>query len=528
MNTVALEINGQKIRVKRGVTILSAADELNIFIPTLCHAKGFTPSTSCMICVVHELNTDRLLPACSAPVEAGMRIDTDSSRVTDARKSILEFLLSQHIGNCDAPCQMACPVGMKIPDIIHCIREKKEAEAVGIMMQDMPLPAVASRLCHAPCEKACYRRQYDESISIPLLIRSITDEDPAPHVPVIRKIKAKRGQKVAIVGAGPTGLAAAYHLLCNGHDCVIYDKRDQAGGMLRQEELRERLPPSILDADIDRIRNLGAEMRMNQALGNNFSLPELKKTYAAVVLTIGALEAPQMEAIGIQTSAQGVVINRQTMETSIRGIYAGGSVVSPLQQVTRAMGQGKTIAVSIDQQLSGLHVTGPHRPFRSIMGTLQPGEAREFLKSAAVIARTQPKTAGGFTTDEARTESLRCFQCQCLKAETCRLREYSDLYHADPGHFKTMKRQVMTRDIRHHRIVHEPGKCIRCGLCVKITSVRKENLGLAFNHRGFDLTVIPPFNDSPDLALTATAAECVHHCPTGALSWKAGEGENND
>ena len=108
-------------------TILKAAGTLKINIPTLCHLNGYEHITSCMLCVVHEINSDKLLPACSALVAENMRIETDNQKIKTARKDALDLLLSEHVGDCEAPCHRTCPAHMNIPLMIRQIREKKNS-----------------------------------------------------------------------------------------------------------------------------------------------------------------------------------------------------------------------------------------------------------------------------------------------------------------------------------------------------------------------------------------------------------------
>jgi len=142
MSSVRLTLNGREAHAREGQTILDAAGEMGVFIPTLCHLNGTEGFTSCMICVVHETETGKLLPACSAPVREGMRIETEDETVRDARRHALEFLLSEHVGDCQAPCQRACPAHMDIPLMIRQIREGRAAEALVTVMEHIALPAV--------------------------------------------------------------------------------------------------------------------------------------------------------------------------------------------------------------------------------------------------------------------------------------------------------------------------------------------------------------------------------------------------
>jgi NADH dehydrogenase/NADH:ubiquinone oxidoreductase subunit G len=105
MKKINLTINKQPVAVPENSTILDAARSLNIYIPTLCYLDECDPFTSCMVCVVHETESDRLLPSCSVRVSEGMVIDTESDFVKSAQKDTLDMLLIEHVGDCEAPCQ---------------------------------------------------------------------------------------------------------------------------------------------------------------------------------------------------------------------------------------------------------------------------------------------------------------------------------------------------------------------------------------------------------------------------------------
>ncbi|MHC4664732.1 MAG: FAD-dependent oxidoreductase, partial [Planctomycetota bacterium] len=239
-------VDHREVEVDNGTTILDAAGNIGIEIPTMCFLKGQKPLTSCMVCVVKASGFDKLVPACATIVEAGMRIETDCQEVHEARKAALELLLSEHVGDCIGPCQVTCPAGMNIPLMIRQIEAGDLREAIATVKKDIALPAVLGRICPAPCEKACRRVAFDEAVSICLLKRYAADvdlESAEPHSPVCKRSQNKR---VAIVGAGPAGLAAAYYLLQDGYSCTIFDEHEEPGGMLRYGVPRENLPIDIL------------------------------------------------------------------------------------------------------------------------------------------------------------------------------------------------------------------------------------------------------------------------------------------
>jgi ferredoxin len=534
---IPIKINNRGITVPEGSTILEAAEKLHITIPTLCYLNGYERFTSCMICVVHEINSDRLLPSCSMTVEQGMEIETDNEKVREARKDTLDFLLSEHVGDCEAPCRRACPANMNIPQMIRQIKEKQFADAIITVKKDIALPAVLGRICPAPCEKACNRKSYDSPVSICYLKRFAADVDLALDSPYRPEIKKKSGKKVAIVGAGPTGLSAAYYLIQEGHECFIYDGNPQPGGMLRYGVPDEKLPKPVLDREIEQIFALGVKFFPGYLLGKDIYLEELKNKYDAVVLAIGTIKPGVFENSDIELSPRGIAVNKSTFETTVPGIFAGGNAVAEGKMAIRALAHGKEISYSVNQFLNKLTITGPPQRFDSRIGKLSDDELNEFLPPAArgalfektaplgPVKHPQKLLINGYMKSEAIDESSRCFNCDCRKPDSCKLRQYAEEYHANQRRFKLSTRKKFERIIQHDQVIYEPGKCIKCGLCVQITKKANEKFGLAFVNRGFDSRIETPFNEPLSQALQKTAKECVEACPTGALSFFASGGQ---
>lgn len=523
MKTIELTIDGRGLSVPEDTSILDAAKKLNIHIPTLCHMNGYERFTSCMICLVHEKTSDRLLPACSAPVSEGMRVVTGNEKVREARKDALDFLLSEHIGDCDAPCRRACPAHMDIPLMIRQIEQGRLEEAIETVKNDIALPAILGRICPAPCEKGCHRGSSDDPVSICLLKRYVADVDLSKKTPYLPAMEDNSGKRVAIVGAGPAGLSAAYYTLRYGHACDVYDKEPLPGGMLRYGIPDEDLPHVVLDREIEMIEKMGAVFLMGYHLGKNLKWDDLKKNYDAVILAVGKIDPDLFKDSGLALSTRGISIDKKSHTTSLPGYFAGGNAVSGSESrmAIRALAHGKNMAFSVNQYLDGKRVTGPHVRFQSILRKLQEDETGEFLKEAESHGRVAPViSAQGYTEGEAVKESQRCFGCDCRKPDTCKLRRYAEEYRASQHRFPFVERKKFHKNMQHDRVVYEPGKCIKCGLCVQITEKSGEKFGLAFVDRGFDVSVRPALGVPLDQGLEKAAAQCVLSCPTGALSWK--------
>lgn len=187
----------------------------------------------------------------------------------------------------DSPCQNACPAGVEVPLYISAIRQKDYSRAVEIIRENNPFPAICGRVCNHPCESKCRRSQIDDPVAIRALKRFAADYDMKnPQKPVLRALKSK---KVAIIGAGPSGLTAAYYLAREGYSVTVFEALPVAGGMMAVGIPEYRLPREILAAEIEHIKSVGVEIKLNQALGRDFSLEDLKKqNFEAIFIAIGA------------------------------------------------------------------------------------------------------------------------------------------------------------------------------------------------------------------------------------------------
>ncbi|MFH1718348.1 MAG: 2Fe-2S iron-sulfur cluster-binding protein [Planctomycetota bacterium] len=515
-----LTIDNRQIEVAEGTTILDAAAKLGIEIPTLCFLEGCEPSTSCMVCVVKVEGLASLVPACATVVRDGMQVLSDCEQVHEARKAALELLLSDHLGDCLGPCHVICPAQMNIPLMIRQIAADRLSDAIATVKRDIALPAVLGRICPAPCERGCRRASVDHAVSICLLKRYVADVDLQSAKPYMPACKPVQDKGVAIVGAGPAGLAAAYYLRQAGYGCTIFDDREKPGGMLQYGVLVSELPRDVLDAEIALIEKLGVQFRPGTRIGAALSMEDLRKDFYAVFVAVGSLEDGDAESMGLKAGSKGIAVDSVTYQTSLPGVFAGGDAVHKRKLTVRAVADGKEAAASIDQFLSGRNATGPAKVFNTRIGKIMANEKDAFAACGSRASRVEPAQAGeGFTDEQAHGEAARCLHCDCRKPDDCKLRKHSHEYEARPGRYKGQRRSFV-QHVEHADVIYEPGKCIDCGLCIQIAARAGEALGLAFIGRGFDVRVQVPFGRSVAEGLKRSAAECVAACPTGALASK--------
>ena len=186
------------------------------------------------------------------------------------------------------------------------------------------------------------------------------------------------------------------------------------------------------------------------------------------------------------------------------------------------MGHGKEVATSVDQYLSGKRVTGHPRMFNSRFGKLRAEEIGEYLKESHPGRGLEPANglATGFGPDEMKEEASRCLHCDCRDMHTCKLRTHADFYGANQRRYKGDDFTPVTKIFVHDAVIYEPQKCIKCGICVRLTALQKEKYGFTFIGRGFDVRIGIPFDETLQATLNETARDIAKACPTGALAIK--------
>jgi len=517
-----LTIDGRAVEVAAGTTLLEAARALGIDVPTLCTRDGLKPGTSCLVCLVKVKNPDRLVPSCGMPAVEGMQVESEVADVHAARKTALELLLSDHVGDCLAPCHFACPAHMDIPLMLRQIAGHELREAVATVKDAIPLPAILGRICPKPCEKGCRRAAEDGAVAVCQLKRYVADADLASGEPYQPERARATGKRVAVVGAGPAGLSAAYYLARLGHAVTLVDDGPRPGGRLWRETTEEELPREVLEAETGLVVRLGMDYRPNTRVGEGLTLEELRRGHDAVLLACGATDRAELEGWGLKAGPHGVQVHRETYQTSLRGVFAAGNVTRGRGLAVRSVGDGREAAQAIDRQLVArapgqMDKPHSHKPFSTRIGKLHDGEMQEFLTLAGKAVRHEP--AGEYAAGEAEEQAGRCLHCDCRALTGCKLRHYAAAYGADPGRFHSERRAIHIEE-QPGGVLYEPGKCIDCGLCVQIVEGAREPLGLAFVRRGFDVRIGVPFGKSMEEALGRVAEECVAACPTAALSFR--------
>jgi NADH-quinone oxidoreductase subunit F len=192
-----------------------------------------------------------------------------------------------------SPCENSCPLHMNIPRFLQLYKEDRLEEAFLSVILDNPLPSSTGRVCQHPCDSRCRRQTLDQSVNMREVHRYIADAifssdkyEPMIKAIISRKLEAT-GRKIAVVGAGPAGLSAAFYLAMLGHDVTVYDSKSEAGGMLRFALPEYRLPKSILRQEIELIERMGVKFIFNTRVGTDIALNDLDDQFDMIFLSIG-------------------------------------------------------------------------------------------------------------------------------------------------------------------------------------------------------------------------------------------------
>jgi len=298
MSKVEITLNGLKLQADTNETILHVARRNGIYIPTLCHDDRLEPTGSCRVCLVKVRGAKNHVPSCSTEVTGGMVIETEDPEVIQARHMSLALLISDHYGDCVSPCSLECPAHIDIQGYIALIAAGRYRDALALIKEKISMPLTIGRICPHTCEDVCRRNRVEEPIAINNLKRFVADYDIAQENPFLPEKMPSNGKRVAVIGSGPAGLSAAYYLSLRGYGVTIFEREEQAGGMLRYGIPEYRLPKYILDKEIDLILSLGIKIKYGSEFGRDITAEGLKKCFDAVFLGIGAQKSISMRIEG--------------------------------------------------------------------------------------------------------------------------------------------------------------------------------------------------------------------------------------
>jgi len=275
-----------------------------------------------------------------------------------------------YAGSCEslfmALCENSCPLHMNIPGYIELIKEDRIEEAFELSLRDNPIPGTIGRICHFHCQMRCRRDMIDEPVSQGEIHRYLADtmyklgKENDIYNKIIKEKLPSTAREIAIIGAGPAGITAAYYLVRLGHAVTVYDALPEAGGVVRFGIPQYRLPKSVLQKEMEFIKKLGVKFIFNTQLGKDISLATLKKDFDAVYLAIGAWKDIDLNIKGEQ--AKGVHVGTEFLKELALGktpklgervvvIGAGNVAIDAARSIWRL---GKEVTVVYRRELADM------------------------------------------------------------------------------------------------------------------------------------------------------------------------------
>jgi formate dehydrogenase (NADP+) beta subunit len=271
---------------------------------------------------------------------------------TGAMRDREELVKGKKRGLALVPCKHTCPAGIDVPRYLRFIREKKFSEATAIIREKVPFPKVLGYVCHHPCEPVCRRTLVNEAISIRDLKRFAAEHDSERLWETLARQTPPTDKRVAVVGAGPAGLTAAYYLARLGHGVTVFEALPFAGGMMRFGIPEYRLPRDVLESEIREIRKAGVEIRTQARIESLDTLMQ-EQGYDAVLVAVGAHVGQKVPIRG--ADSEGVWVGLDFLRDVNLGknmkvgerilVLGGGNVALDCARTALRLG-GKEVAVA--------------------------------------------------------------------------------------------------------------------------------------------------------------------------------------
>jgi len=310
------------------------------------------------------------------------------------------------------PCTATCPLHCNAQGYVALISKGKFKEALELVREKLPFPGILAYVCSHPCEKECKRIEEDRPISLCDLKRFLVDhveESEFQFAP-----PQEKDPKVAIIGSGPSGLTAAYDLRKMGYRVTLFESRSEIGGLLTHGFPSYRLPRKVVEKDLSIIHKMGIEVRLNTQVGKDISSESLYQSFNAILIAVGMAGAERIAHIfkGLKRTRRGTIqVNSLSLETSLRGVFAGGDMVSGPGTIVESMAYGRKAAISIDRYLRGEDlICGRESEGRQVspLRSFLPDSKR---KEREVLPNMVKPLDPGLTIEEAMEEAKRCLNC---------------------------------------------------------------------------------------------------------------------
>ena len=363
------------------------------------------------------------------------------------------------IQECSPWCVSNCPAHVDVRSMCAAIAKKDFSAALNIFVRTIPFPRIISQICDHPCENVCKRMEVGEAVAIRSLERAaVTWGKPGTKrvVPL-----PARNKRVAIVGAGLSGLTAAVDLSKKGYECAILEATDRLGGSV-WDYPGDLLPKSDIEADLQIVSGPRITFEFEKTLGADHSISDLITSFDAIYLGTGR---QSFDTIAMHCfHGKKFEIDPTTFETQLNGVFAGGSVMridGPVSPIT-SVSDGRRAAISIDRFLQGVSITAS----RENEG---PYQTRLFTSTRGIDYRDRipmENPSGKYSEDEAVQEAARCLNCECM--ECVKVCEFLSSFSGYPRKYirQIYNNLSIVMGQRHgNKLINS---CSLCGLCKEV------------------------------------------------------------
>ncbi|WP_348262899.1 NADH-ubiquinone oxidoreductase-F iron-sulfur binding region domain-containing protein [Telmatobacter sp. DSM 110680] len=334
-----------------------------------------------------------------------------------------------------SPCENSCPLRMNIPRFLELFQEGRLEDAFESVVMDNPLPASTGRVCQHPCDNRCRRQSFDEVVNMREVHRYIADSVYSSELfePMVKRILTHKltstGRKIAVAGAGPTGLTAAFYLSMLGHEVTIFEERSEAGGMLRFAIPEYRLPKLVLHRELELIERVGVKMIFDTKVGAKLSLNDLASQFDATFLSIGTwkeswLYLPGTELTGVYPALpflESMAKNESVPLGARVVIIGGGNAAIDSARTAKRAGAEVTILYrrerrdmpAIDEEIHAAEEEGVRLVFLAAPHRIL-GDAKGHVKAIEIV-----KTRLGAYDNSGRrrpipTDEVKRFECESV------------------------------------------------------------------------------------------------------------------
>ncbi|MGB6067227.1 MAG: pyridine nucleotide-disulfide oxidoreductase/dicluster-binding protein [Desulfomonilaceae bacterium] len=380
-------------------------------------------------------------------------------QITKVDQQELRKLENRCIQECAPWCSASCPVHLDVRAMSAALAKGDFASALKVFRKSVPFPGIISRVCDHPCQDVCKRKEAGSAVSIRALEQAALTWAPDAEARLLSA--PRKNKRVAVVGAGLSGLTASLNLAKKGYEVVLFEATDRLGGSLWDYPPAE-LPPEVILKDVQILAQLPVEIRFNTTVGKDVTIIDLQNDYDAVYAGSGSESRLQ---IGLDlTSEELVSTDPETFETGRPGIFAGGSLVrgSEERSPIRSISDGRRAAISIDRFLQEVSLTASREnegPYETRLFT-----ATEGIKPLPEVPISDANV--GYSAEDAVQEAKRCLQCECMECvKVCEfLAEFK-------GYPKKYIRQIynnlsIVMGQRHgNKLINS---CSNCGLCKEV------------------------------------------------------------